>query len=89
MKKALGFLAAAVLVTAGCGKREAPPSDPGPGGKKSIVVGFSQIGAESAWRTANTESIKNEAAARGIELRFSDAQQKQERRSGGCRSHGT
>jgi simple sugar transport system substrate-binding protein len=42
------------------------------------VVGFAQIGAESAWRTANTRSIKDEAARRGWELRFSDAQQKQE-----------
>ena len=29
-----------------------------------IVLGFSQIGAESEWRTANTESIKSAAAAR-------------------------
>jgi simple sugar transport system substrate-binding protein len=46
--------------------------------QKKLVVGFSQVGAESGWRTANTESIKSEAAARGIELKFSDAQQKQE-----------
>jgi ABC-type sugar transport system substrate-binding protein len=46
-------------------------------GKKQ-VIGFSQIGAESAWRSAETESIRSEAAARGIDLRFSDAQQKQE-----------
>ena len=45
----------------------------------TIVVGFSQIGAESAWRVANTESIVSEAESRpNIELRFSDAQQKQE-----------
>ncbi len=43
-----------------------------------LVVGFSQIGAESAWRTANTESIKSEAAKRGIDLKFADAQQKQD-----------
>ena len=42
------------------------------------TVGFSQIGAESDWRKANTESIKAEAKARGIDLRFADAQQKQE-----------
>ena len=30
---------------------------------KKVVVGFSQIGAESGWRTANTESIKSEAGA--------------------------
>ena len=45
---------------------------------KKLVVGFSQVGAESGWRTANTESIKSEAAKRGIDLRFSDAQQKEE-----------
>lgn len=45
---------------------------------KKIVVGFSQIGAESNWRTANTKSIQEEAAKRGIDLKFSDAQQKQE-----------
>jgi galactofuranose transport system substrate-binding protein len=43
-----------------------------------LTVGFSQIGAESGWRTANTESIKSEAAKRGIILKFADAQQKQE-----------
>src|SRR5213076_1609798 len=45
---------------------------------KTIIVGFSQIGAESAWRTAETESIRSEAAKRGVNLKFSDAQQKQE-----------
>jgi simple sugar transport system substrate-binding protein len=42
------------------------------------VLGFSQVGAESEWRTANTASIKSAAADAGIELKFSDAQQKQE-----------
>ena len=46
--------------------------------KKPLVVGFSQIGAESAWRSAETKSIQSEAPKRGITLRFSDAQQKQE-----------
>ena len=43
-----------------------------------IVLGFSQVGGESEWRTANTESIKASAAAAGIDLKFSDGQQKQE-----------
>src|SRR3981081_1980100 len=55
-------------------------------GKKKIVVGFSQIGAESGWRTANTESIKSEAAKRGVDLQFSDAQQKQENQIKALRS---
>ena len=52
-----------------------------PDGKKtyqSLVVGFSQIGAESEWRTGNTASIKGTAEELGVELIFSDAQQKQE-----------
>jgi simple sugar transport system substrate-binding protein len=50
------------------------------------VVGFSQIGAECAWRTANTESIISEAKKRGIQLKFSDAQQKQENQIKAIRS---
>src|SRR5690349_13507208 len=53
---------------------------------KKVVVGFSQIGAESGWRTANTESIKSDAAKRGIELKFADAQQKQENQIKALRS---
>jgi simple sugar transport system substrate-binding protein len=45
---------------------------------KKITLGFSQIGAESEWRTANTKSIKESADTAGINLKFSDAQQKQE-----------
>jgi simple sugar transport system substrate-binding protein len=43
-----------------------------------LVVGYSQIGAESEWRTGNTASIKEEANRLGVELIFSDGQQKQE-----------
>src|SRR5437763_1737274 len=46
--------------------------------QKPIVLGFAQVGAESEWRTANTESIKSSAKDAGIDLKFSDAQQKQE-----------
>ncbi len=52
-----------------------------------IVLGFSQIGAESEWRTANTRSIKSAAAADpDIQLIFSDAQQKQENQIKAMRS---
>jgi ABC-type sugar transport system substrate-binding protein len=43
-----------------------------------LVLGFAQVGAESEWRTANTESVKSSAKDAGIDLKFSDAQQKQE-----------
>jgi simple sugar transport system substrate-binding protein len=54
--------------------------------QQKIVLGFSQIGAESEWRTANTESIKSSAKDAGIELKFSDAQQKQENQIKAIRS---
>jgi galactofuranose transport system substrate-binding protein len=60
-----------IMILIGCSRSE---KDDG-----IITVGFSQIGAESAWRVANTESIQSEAAKRpNIKLIFSDAQQKQE-----------
>ena len=44
-----------------------------------ITVGFSQVGAESDWRTANTASMKNTfTEENGYSLIFDDAQQKQE-----------
>lgn len=51
-----------------------------------IVVGFAQVGAESEWRTANTENIKQAAENAGITLQFSDAQQKQENQIKAIRS---
>jgi ABC-type sugar transport system substrate-binding protein len=42
------------------------------------VIGFSQIGSESGWRAAETAVTRQEAEARGVDLRFADAQQKQE-----------
>ncbi|MCC6681837.1 MAG: substrate-binding domain-containing protein [Phycisphaeraceae bacterium] len=48
-----------------------------PRGEAKLVVGFSQVGAESAWRTAETASIKKEAEKRSVELKISDAQGKQ------------
>ena len=54
--------------------------------QKKITLGFAQVGAESAWRTANTESIKSAAKDAGIELKFSDAQQKQENQIKAIRS---
>ena len=51
------------------------------------MLGFAQVGAESEWRTANTESIKSAAKEAGIELKFSDAQQKQENQIKAIRSY--
>lgn len=46
--------------------------------RKDIVVGFSQLGAESDWRSANTESMKSALTTKnGYKLIFEDGQQKQ------------
>jgi simple sugar transport system substrate-binding protein len=76
-----------ILAIAAC-ETQATPQAPQPAvqegqdqGKKTysdLVVGFAQIGAESEWRTGNTASIQEAAEDLGVELKFSDAQQKQE-----------
>jgi galactofuranose transport system substrate-binding protein len=53
---------------------------------KTRTVGFAQVGAESDWRVAESKSIKDEAAKRGIDLKFSDAQGKQENQFKAIRS---
>ena len=79
-----GFMLAAALscaaIIGGCSRDAGSERDAAP------VVGFSQIGAESEWRTANTASIKSSLAEAGIQLRFSDAQQKQENQIKALRS---
>ena len=52
----------------------------------SFILGFSQIGAESAWRTCNTRSVQDAAADTGIQLLFFNAEQKQENQIKAIRS---
>lgn len=89
MKKIIALLVSLAMLTvlAGCGGGSQSASSSGSGsGGKEITMGFSQIGAESEWRTANTESIKQAAKDAGINLQFSDAQQKQENQIKAIRS---
>jgi ABC-type sugar transport system substrate-binding protein len=53
---------------------------------EDLVIGYAQLGAESEWRTANTASVKETAEQLGIELKFSDAQQKQDNQIRAIRS---
>jgi simple sugar transport system substrate-binding protein len=55
-------------------------------GAGAITVGFSQVGAESEWRTANTRSVKEALAEPAFKLKFSDGQQKQENQIKALRS---
>lgn len=55
------------------------PADAAAGSDELIVVGYAQVGAESDWRTANTESFRSTfTEENGYQLIFDDAQQKQE-----------
>ena len=65
----------------------APAADAAPKKMEDLVVGYAQIGAESEWRTANTASIQETAKQLNVDLRFSDAQQKQENQLAAIRSY--
>jgi simple sugar transport system substrate-binding protein len=77
----LAALIATTVLLTGCGDTDnsAPDAD-------AITIGFSQVGSESSWRTSFSESVRAEALARGIDLKFSDAQQKQENQIKAIRS---
>jgi galactofuranose transport system substrate-binding protein len=53
---------------------------------KDLIVGYVQLGDESEWRSANSTSVKEAASHLGVELRFSNAQQKQENQIHAIRS---
>lgn len=74
-KRLLCALLALLTVLAGCGARETADSPE----DNLIVVGISQVGAESDWRVANSESMKEVFTEQnGYRLLFDDAKQKQE-----------
>jgi ABC-type sugar transport system substrate-binding protein len=75
----------AIAGVAVCGLLAACGGEPA-SGDDTITMGFSQVGAESGWRTANTKSVRASAKEAGIELKFSDAQQKQENQIKAIRS---
>ena len=91
VKKTLVAAAAITLSTfalSSCGSSDADSgSDSSGGGGDGITMGFAQVGAESGWRTANTKSIQDTAEAEGVDLKFTDAQGKQENQIQAIRSY--
>lgn len=65
----------------GCAGRQEPAREP-----SSLVVGFSQLGAESSWRIANTASMEEAAEEFGYGLMMENANQKQEKQIDAIRS---
>jgi simple sugar transport system substrate-binding protein len=68
-----------LLACQGRSKVQAPAAE-------DLILGFSQIGAESAWRNCNTRSVQEAAAAAGVQLVFANAEQKQENQIKAIRS---
>lgn len=64
----------------GRGSRTETPEETG------LILGFSQIGAESAWRNCNSRSVREAARNSGIQLLFENAEQKQENQIKAIRS---
>ncbi|MFJ6672772.1 ABC transporter substrate-binding protein [Actinosynnema sp. NPDC091369] len=93
MLKKITTAAAAVLLAALTACGSGGSGDAGSSGNTNansdgkITMGFAQVGAESGWRTANTKSVQESAEKAGIELKFSDAQQKQENQIKAIRSY--
>ncbi|MGP3984591.1 ABC transporter substrate-binding protein [Streptomyces sp. KR80] len=85
------FITAAVGVAAAGGLAACAKEDDSTGSTygtgKGITLGFSQVGSESGWRTANSLSVKQAAKWQGVSLKFSDAQQKQENQISAIRSY--
>jgi simple sugar transport system substrate-binding protein len=95
MRKTIVAFAASALILAlsACSSSATPAATGGASGGPAnkaldkIVVGFAQVGAESGWRTANTKDIQDSFKTAGIQLKFSDAQQKQENQIKAIRSY--
>ena len=71
----------ALLMLAGCRSPKRQEDE-----RRAVVVGFSQLGSESAWRIGNTRSIEKAAAAHGYGLMLDNANQKQEKQISAIRS---
>ena len=70
-----------VFAACGCGAVRRTDSE-----KKTIVLGYSQLGDESTWRTQNTRSIIDAAGRAGVKIIFEDALQKSENQIKAIRS---
>ena len=66
---------------AGCGSGRRVEPDASP-----IVLGYSQLGDESTWRTQNSHSLMDAAKKAGIKIMFDDAMQKPENQIKAMRS---
>ncbi len=77
----LALILILTMCLSGCAGKQEPAED-----NASTVVGFSQLGAESSWRIANTASMEQAAKNTGFSLMMENANQKQEKQIDAIRS---
>ena len=75
------FLVLCILMPCACGTGRRDSNE-----TKPIVLGYSQLGDESTWRTQNSRSIMEAAEKAGIKIMFDDAMQKPENQIKAIRS---
>jgi simple sugar transport system substrate-binding protein len=74
-----GLILLCTALLGGCLPGQNNAQEPEETAGSPIVVGFSQVGAESEWRVANSESMKSALSEEnGFELIFDDARNEQE-----------
>ena len=89
-RRIIGILTVLIIMLNGCGQESKPDTSVDtitPVDQSLTVVGVSQIGSESVWRTAHSTSIQNEfVKENGYFLIFNNARQKQENQIKAIRS---
>ena len=80
---ALTLLLMAALFLCGCSAGQDPP---GATPANALLLGFSQLGSESAWRLGSTRSIEEAAQRHGVDLMLENANQRQEKQIDAIRS---
>ncbi len=71
-----------VFLLTGCGSGTSVETENG----REFVIGFSQLGSESAWRLGNTASMESAAADHGFSLMLKNGMQKQDKQIAAIRS---
>jgi galactofuranose transport system substrate-binding protein len=83
-RKLLPVLLACTLLLSGCTSTQ--QAGTAATDESQILLGFSQLGSESAWRLGNTKSVQDAAKRAGVQLMYENAEQKQEKQIKAIRS---
>ena len=79
--RVLPLILALLLTLGGCAGAPRRDSE-----EEALLLGFAQLGSESAWRLGNTRSVQEAAQRAGIQLMYENAEQKQEKQIKAIRS---